>query len=111
MNLRVNADTAVEGEEVGATAEEDVLAVVDDFVDAGVEIRGGTSAEVAAALDELDAIAGFGEGAGGADASDACSDDGDGGAGGLGRVLQRRFQGLKPLLFYLGYFGMTEVMP
>ena len=111
MNLRVNADTAVEGEEVGAAAEEDVLAVVDDFVDAGVEIGGGAAAEVAAAFDELDVITGFGEGAGGADASDAGSDDGDGRAVGLDSVWQGRFQGLKPLLFYLGYFGMTEVMP
>ncbi len=68
----------VEADEIGAAAEEDVLAVVDDFVDAGMQIGGGAAAEVAAALDELHAVAGFGESAGGAHAGYAAADDGDG---------------------------------
>ena len=69
---------SIEADEVGAAAEEDVLAVVDDFVDAGMQVGGGAAAEVAAALDELHAIAGFGEGAGSAHAGYAAADDGDG---------------------------------
>jgi hypothetical protein len=89
MNLLFDADAAIEREEIGAAAEEDVLAVVDDFVDAGVEVGGGATSEVAAALDELHAIAGFGEGAGGAHACDSAADYGDGARGGLvGLALQ-----------------------
>ena len=77
VNLLFDADPAVETDEVGAAAEEDVLAVVDDFVDAGMQIGRGASAEVAAALDELHAVAGFGESAGCAHAGYAASNDGD----------------------------------
>src|SRR6185437_659508 len=83
VDFVLDADAAIEADEVGAAAEEDVLAVVDDFVDAGMEVGGGASAEVAAALGELHAIAGFGEGAGSAHAGDAAADDGDGAGFGL----------------------------
>ncbi len=83
MDFVFDADAAVEADEIGAAAEEDVLAVVDDFVDAGMQVGGGAAAEVAAALDELHAIAGFGEGAGGAHAGYAAADDGDGAWDGL----------------------------
>jgi hypothetical protein len=38
VNLLFDTDAAVERKEIGATAEEDMLAVVDDFVDAGVQV-------------------------------------------------------------------------
>src|SRR5258708_26808990 len=49
-------------------AEEDVLAVVDDFAGAGMLVGGSASAEVGAALEEGDAEVGIGEGAGGGEA-------------------------------------------
>ena len=81
MDAAENADAAVEGDEIGAAAEEDVLAVVDDFVDAGMQVGGGAPAEIAASLDELHPIAGLSEGACGAHAGYAAADDGDGLAG------------------------------
>ena len=83
VDFVLHADAVIEADEVCAAAEEDVLAVVDDFVDAGMQIGGGAAAEVATALDELHAIAGFSERAGGAHAGDAAADDGDGAGGGL----------------------------
>ena len=38
VDFLFDADAAVEADEVGAAAEEDVLAVVDDFVDAGMQV-------------------------------------------------------------------------
>jgi hypothetical protein len=67
----------VEADEVGAASEEDVLTVVDDFVDAGMQIGRSAAAEIAAALDELHAVAGFCEGAGRGHAGYAATDDGD----------------------------------
>ena len=52
-DLIENADAPVEADEIGAAAEEHVLAVVDDFVDAGMQVGARAPAEVAAALDEL----------------------------------------------------------
>jgi hypothetical protein len=78
VNLVRNAEMMVEADEIGAAAEERMLAVVDDFVDAGMEIGTGATTEVAAALDELHAEASLGESAGRAHAGDTCADDGDG---------------------------------
>jgi hypothetical protein len=78
-----DADAAVELDEVGANAEENVLAVVDDFAGAGVFVGGSASAEVGAALEESDAEAGVGEGAGGGEAGEAAAGYGYGGWGGL----------------------------
>src|SRR6185503_547125 len=77
MNLFFDTDAAVKGEKIGAAAEEDVLAVVDDFIDAGMQVGGGASAEVATAFDELHAIAGFGQCTRGAHAGDSAADDRD----------------------------------
>ena len=63
--------------QIGAAAEEHVLAVVDDFVDAGMQIGAGAPAEIAAALDQLHAEAGLGQSAGRAHAGYAGADDGD----------------------------------
>jgi len=54
-----------------------MLAVVDDLVDAGVQIGAGAAAEVAAPLNEVDGEAGFGKRAGSRDAGYAGADDGD----------------------------------
>ena len=60
-----HSDAAVELDEVGADPEENVLAVVDHFAGAGMLVGRSASAEVGAALEERDAEAGIGEGAGG----------------------------------------------
>ena len=71
----------IEADEVGAAAEQHVLAVVDDFVDAGMQVRRGAATEIAATFDELHAEAGFGQRTSGAHAGDAAADDGDGAGG------------------------------
>jgi hypothetical protein len=75
VDFLVDADAAAEGNEIGAATEEDVLAVIDDFVDAGMEIGTGTAAEIAAAFNEMHAETGFSEGAGGAHAGDTAAND------------------------------------
>jgi hypothetical protein len=53
MNLFRDADALVKADEICAAAEEDVLAVVDDFVDAGMQIGRGTAAKIAAAFEKV----------------------------------------------------------
>jgi hypothetical protein len=72
------ADAAIETDEIGAAAEEHVLAVVNDFAHAGMKIRTGAPAQVAASLDEPHGESGIGEGAGRAHAGHAASNHGDG---------------------------------
>ena len=79
-----HADAAVELDQVGADAEENVLAVVDDFAGAGMLVGRSASAEVGAALEESDAKAGVGESAGGGESGEAASGDGYGGLGDSG---------------------------
>jgi hypothetical protein len=74
--LVFDAEAGVEVDEVGAAAEEDVLAVVDDFVGGGVGVGGGSAAYVGAAFEELDLVARGGEGAGCGEAGDAGAYDG-----------------------------------
>jgi hypothetical protein len=74
MDALRNADAPVEANQIGATAEENVLAVVDDFVDAWMKVRAGPAAQVTAAFDKLDAQPGFGERARSAHASHAAAD-------------------------------------
>jgi hypothetical protein len=74
VNLVGYADALVETLQVGAAAEQDVLAVVDDFVYAGMQIGGRPAAEIAAALDEVDGKSRFSQGAGRAHACDARAD-------------------------------------
>ncbi len=74
-----HADALVELDQVGADAEENVLAVVDDFAGAGMFIGGSASAEIGAALEERHAEAGIGERAGCGEAGEAASGDGYGG--------------------------------
>ena len=53
VNFVGYANALVKGNEIGVSADQGVLAVIDHFVDAGVQVGGGASAEVAAAFDEL----------------------------------------------------------
>ena len=78
MNLISDADALVEGDEVCATAEESVLAVVEDFVDAGVQVGTSASAEIASSFDEMDQKFAVCKTAGGREAGDAAADDGNG---------------------------------
>ncbi len=48
-------------------------------------VGGGAAAEIGAALEKLDAIAGIGKGAGSGDAGESTTDDGDG----FGRDFER----------------------
>ena len=75
VNVVGDADAPVEADEIGAAAEEHVLAVVDDLVDAGMQIGAGAAAEVAAPFDEVHAESGFGKSAGRAHAGHAAADD------------------------------------
>ena len=73
-----DAEAAVEVDERGAAADEDVLAIVDDLAGAGMFVGGGAATEVGAALEEVNAVACVGEGAGGGDSGQASADYGDG---------------------------------
>ena len=55
-----DADGFVEREQIGAGAEEDVLAVVHDFAGAGMFVGRSAAAEVGAALEDGDAEAAAG---------------------------------------------------
>ena len=77
MNLIVDADALIEADEIGAAAEEHVLAIVDDFIDAGMQIGTCATAEVAPPLNKIDAQPGFSQRAGGTHAGYAPADDGD----------------------------------
>src|ERR1700722_1694294 len=68
-----DADAAVELHQVGADAEENVLAIVDDFAGAGMFVGRSASAEIRAALEQGDAEADGGESAGPSEASQAAS--------------------------------------
>jgi hypothetical protein len=83
VNLLIYTDSLVEADEVGAAAEEDMLAVIDDFVNAGMKVRRGATAKITAALDELHAITGLRERASGGHACYTAADDGDGAGCGL----------------------------
>ena len=63
-NFVFDADAAVELDQVGTNAKQDVLAIVDDLAGAGMFIRRCASAEIWTALEKGDAKARIGEGAG-----------------------------------------------
>lgn len=96
MNFAFDADALVEADEIGAAAEEDMLAVVDDLIDSGMEVRAGAPAEVASSFDEIHRESAVCKRAGGAEAGYTGTDDGDGFLFGLEAVGQRRsFPGFK----------------
>jgi hypothetical protein len=51
VNAVRDADAAIKALKIGAAAEEYVLAVVDDLIDAGMQIGAGSPAKIAALLD------------------------------------------------------------
>ena len=78
MDAFRDADAPVKADEIGAAAEEHVLAVVDDLAHAGMQVGAGPSAQVTAPLDQLHAQASLGQRAGRAHAGHAAADHGDG---------------------------------
>ena len=78
-NLIGDADALVELDEVGADAEENMLAVVDHFAGSGMLVGGGASAKIGTALEERDAETGVGKSAGGGEAGESAAGDGDSG--------------------------------
>src|ERR1700723_430641 len=70
-------DTAIELDKIGADAEEDMLAVVDDFAGSWMLVGRCASAEIRPALKERDAKAGIGERAGGGESSQTPAGYGD----------------------------------
>jgi hypothetical protein len=77
VNAVRDTDAAVKTREICAAAEEHMLAIIDDLFHSRMQIGTGTTAQVAAALDELHAQAGFGQGAGRAHAGYAATDNRD----------------------------------
>ena len=71
------AHPLVESNEVGAAAEENVLAVIDVLVDTWMEVRTGASTEIVAPLDEVDAVACFNQRASGRKTGDTTAQYGD----------------------------------
>ncbi len=69
------ADAAVKVDEIGAAAEEEMLAVVDDFAGARVLVGRCASADVGAALNEAHFVAGVGECLRGGESGDTSPDD------------------------------------
>ena len=80
-NLVGDPDAVVERQQIGADAKQNVLAVVDDFAGAGMFPGGGAATEEGTLLEEGDAEALVGEGAGGGESGETASGDGDCGLG------------------------------
>ena len=68
-----DADAAIELDQVGAAAEQDVLAVVDHFPGRGMLVGGGASTEEGTAFEKGDFVAGAGEGSRGGQAGQAAA--------------------------------------
>ena len=72
-----NANSFVELNQICAHAEEDMLAVVDDFSCAGMLVRRGAPAEERTLLKQRNAEAVIGKGASGGESGETASDDSD----------------------------------
>ena len=72
-----DSDVLVELDQVGADAEQDVLAIVDDFSGAGMFVGRGTAAEEGALLEDRHPKPGVGQGARGSESGETASGDGD----------------------------------
>jgi pyrroline-5-carboxylate reductase len=90
VNLLGNADAAVKTQQIGAAAEERVLAIVDDLIHARMKVRRSPPAQVTALLNQLHAQTGLGQGAGRAHSGHAAADV----RNGLLRVLLRTAQSI-----------------
>jgi hypothetical protein len=86
MNSICDADAPIEANQIRTTTEQHVLAVIDNFVDARVQIRRCASAKIASTLDELHAVTGLGQRASRTHSGNATTDDGDG-AWGVFRIV------------------------
>src|SRR4051794_33736204 len=76
-DLAFDSEAAVEIAEIGAAAEENVLAVVDDLAGAGMFIGGGASAEIGTLFEQRDAESGVGERAASGESGESAADNGD----------------------------------
>ena len=74
VDFVLDSEAAVEVEQVDAAAQEDVLAVIDDF-GIGEGVRGGATAEERAGFEEFHGGAGAAQGRGGGEAGKATADD------------------------------------
>jgi hypothetical protein len=92
MNLVRDPNASIEPLEIGAAAEENVLAVVDHFADAWMEIGAGPAAQVTTPLNQLHAQPAFGKGAGSAHSSHASAHHRDGPPRTLLQTVQRLVQ-------------------
>src|ERR1700687_854245 len=76
-NFFLNSGAPIEIEQVGAAAEQHMLAIVNNFAGTGMLIRRRAPAEIRATLKEGHAKPGFGEGASGREARQPASSDSD----------------------------------
>ena len=76
-NFVLNSGAAIEIEQVGAAAEQHMLAIVDNFAGAGMLIRRGAAAEIRAAFKQSHAKTSFGQGASSGEAGQPASGYGD----------------------------------
>ena len=91
MNAICDADAPIEANQIRTATEQHVLAVIDNFVDAWVQIRRCAPTEIASTLDELHAVAGLGQRTSRTHPGDAATDDSDG-ARSASRIVWRDVQ-------------------
>ena len=70
------ADAAIEVDEVGAAAQQDMLAVIHDFAGAGMLVGGGAASEVRTALEQGDLVSRLGQCASGGEPGQATANHG-----------------------------------
>jgi hypothetical protein len=92
VNLVRDPNAPIEPLDIGAAAEQNMLAVVDRFADARMQIGAGSPAQVAAPLYQLHAQPCFGKGAGSAHSSHASAHHRDGPPRTLLQTVQRLVQ-------------------
>src|SRR5579871_758734 len=89
-NLLLDAQPVVEIDQVGAAAEQHVLAVVDHLSCARQFVGGGTAAEERPAFEQLDEITGIGQSATGRQSCESAANDRYGAFGHTGARAARR---------------------
>lgn len=77
MNLALNADAPIEANQVCAATKQNMLAIIDDFIHAGMQIRRGTPAKISAPFDKLHAKSSLGQRTCRAHACHTAANDGD----------------------------------
>ena len=91
MNAICDADAPIEANQIRTATEQHVLAVIDNFVDARVQIRRCAPTEITSTLDDLHAVAGLGQRTSRTHPGDAATDDSDG-ARSASRIVWRNVQ-------------------